>query len=446
MRCVASMIPEVEKRFFVMVCVATFLAAGSVRAQTELPPTFEFSFSNPGARSMGFGGAFAALADDATAAFANPAGLVQLVGPEISIEGRSWSYSTPYVSGGRIFGTPTGIGLDSTAGLRTGTSEADLTGLSFLSLVYPTGRWSFALYRHLLSNYEFEGATNGLFSGPWSDEGYQRREFAYDKMVDLQIVSYAVAGAYEVTETLSLGLAINYFDGNLESITDVYGKVQSGLPDDEFFAPIPIVPENRFYTTSVLIADRDWGLNLGIHWRPTERWSFGGFFREGPEFHTVFEARAGPTYTGPEMTDQVIGSDTGNIQFPCVYGLGASYRSGNGRVTLSFEWDRVAYSSIFSGDDELQIDDANELHLGGEYAFLNLAPIVSLRAGVWLDPDHQISYDGDNYVADAVLTEGEDRIHYAAGLGLAFKRFQLDLAADFSELVDTLSLSFIYSF
>ena len=69
---------------------ALFLLATSAGAQTG-PLTFEFSFSNPGARSLGLGGAFAALADDATAAFANPAGLVQLVRPEVSIEGRSWS-------------------------------------------------------------------------------------------------------------------------------------------------------------------------------------------------------------------------------------------------------------------------------------------------------------------------------------------------------------------
>ena len=101
------MMTKIEKRLFIVAFLAALFAAGPVCAQTELPPTFEFSFSNPGARSMGFGGAFAALADDATAAFANPAGLVQLVAPEVSIEGRYWSYSTPYVSGGLIWGTPT---------------------------------------------------------------------------------------------------------------------------------------------------------------------------------------------------------------------------------------------------------------------------------------------------------------------------------------------------
>ena len=440
------MISKIEKRSLVVACFAALLGAGSVWAQSELPPTFEFSFSNPGARSMGFGGAFAALADDATAAFANPAGLVQLVSPEISIEGRHWSYSTPYVSGGRIWGPPTGIGIDTTAGLRTSTSDEDLKGLSFLSFVYPKGRWSFAFYRHMVSNYEFEGTLNGLYSGPWPDTGSQRREFAYHKTVDLQIVSYAAAVAYEVTERLSLGLALNYIDGDIDLITGVYGIIRSGTPEDEFFAPIPVVPENRFYTTSLLIADQDWGVNLGIHWRPTEGWRFGAFVREGPKFRTVAELQAGPTFVPPGMSGQVIESETGNVRFPSVYGIGASYRTGQDRVTVSFEWDRVTYSSIFSSDDELHINDGNELHLGGEYAFLTVAPVVSLRAGIWLDPDHQISYSGDNYVAEAVLTGGEDQMHYAVGLGLAFDRFQLDLAADFSDLVDTLSLSLIYSF
>jgi hypothetical protein len=40
----------------------------------------------------------------------------------------------------------------------------------------------------------------------------------------------------------------------------------------------------------------------------------------------------------------------------------------------------------------------------------------------------------------------EDHAHFAAGLGLASERFQFNLAIDFSELVDTLSLSLIYSF
>jgi hypothetical protein len=37
-------------------------------------------------------------------------------------------------------------------------------------------------------------------------------------------------------------------------------------------------------------------------------------------------------------------------------------------------------------------------------------------------------------------------MHYAAGLGVAMRRFQIDLAVDFADRVDTVSLSAIYSF
>ena len=114
---------------FIVASAAVHLVPGTSVAQ-EAPPSLEFSFSNPGARSMALGGAFVALADDATAAFANPAGLVQLMRPEVSAELRHWSYSTPYIAGGRYEGEPTGITLDTVHGLRTVVSVDQLTGLS----------------------------------------------------------------------------------------------------------------------------------------------------------------------------------------------------------------------------------------------------------------------------------------------------------------------------
>src|SRR5437016_2499324 len=50
----------------------------------------QFNFGNPGARSLGMGGAFLGLADDASAAEANPAGLTILRKPEITIEARNY--------------------------------------------------------------------------------------------------------------------------------------------------------------------------------------------------------------------------------------------------------------------------------------------------------------------------------------------------------------------
>ena len=97
--------------------------------------------------------------------------------------------------------------------------------------------------------------------------------------------------------------------------------------------------------------------------------------------------------------------------------------------------------------DDQQIDDADQLHVGGEWAFLNTKPLLAARVGAWYDPDHQTrANDQANDFTRALLQPGDDEIHFAFGLGIALESFQIDLAADLSERVSTLSLSAIYSF
>jgi len=133
---------------------------------------------------------------------------------------------------------------------------------------------------------------------------------------------------------------------------------------------------------------------------------------------------------------------------PDVYGLGVAYRALDGRLTVSLQWDRVQYSDIATSLelDDQTLDDADELHLGAEYVFLDATPVIAVRLGAWLDPDHQVRATTDDPFVQALLPRGQDEMHYAAGLGLAMENFQLDLAADFADRVDTLSLSAIYSF
>ena len=136
-----------------------------------------------------------------------------------------------------------------------------------------------------------------------------------------------------------------------------------------------------------------------------------------------------------------------------VYGLGVTFRPQDGRLTVSFEWDRVEYSTILESlgpeadISTLALADGDELHLGAEYAFVGSTPVIAARLGVWLDPDHQPYFtERADALEQVLLPRRDDVIHCAAGFGLAFERFQLDLAADFSDLVDTASLSMIYSF
>jgi long-subunit fatty acid transport protein len=423
------------------------LAVPGTAAAQDAPATFEFSFSNPGARSLGLGGAFVALADDATAAFANPAGLVQLLRPEISIEGRRWEFSTPYTTGGRASGAPTGIGIDTVPYVRTETSNEVATDLSFLSFVYPGKRWSVAVYRHQLAKFPLRTELNGLFAD--AIEGGTRREPDQLRSTELDLASTSLSGAWQLTETLSLGLGVAFFEGTVVSVGSAY------LVDEfpaTFFERNSFLPERRHTTSSFEIDGTDWGINVGALWSFAKRWRLGGVFRQGPEFSYIIENVAGPANEEPEGT--ILDSLTGRkLAFPDVYGLGVSYRSSSGSVTVGFEWDRVEYSSILESlasrlvdITDVVIEDANELHLGIEYVFLQSNPLLAVRAGGWLDPDHRFRFEGDDATTRALFPPGEDTVHLAVGFGLAFKDLQVDVGFDAADNVSTASVSAIYSF
>src|SRR5258705_13873106 len=74
----------------ITLCVIVALPAAAQNTDIESLSGLQFNFGNPGARSLGMGGAFIGLADDASAAEANPAGLTILRKPEFSIEGRNY--------------------------------------------------------------------------------------------------------------------------------------------------------------------------------------------------------------------------------------------------------------------------------------------------------------------------------------------------------------------
>ncbi|UCF69306.1 MAG: outer membrane protein transport protein [Acidobacteriota bacterium] len=405
----------------------------------------EFDFANPGARSVGFGGAFAGLADDATAAFANPAGLVQLVRPEISLEGRFWGFDTPYTAGGRISGEPTGIGVDTTAGLRIAESSNDIVGVSFASVVYPRGRWRLAAYRHQLANFEFSSETQGLIrSVPEGPPGAVERFSEQRSSVDFEIVSHALAAAYRVTEEVSVGVGVSYFDGDLRATSALYNATS-------LFDPNPYLLEDLEMITVFSIDSTDWGFSGGLMWKIADRWRLGGFFREGPDFELRAEVFSGPGL--PLPPGSLLGSVSSPVELPDVYGLGIAFRSRDDALTVGFEWDRVEYASIVESLDPgsfertATIDDGDELHLGAKYVFLRSSPVIAVRAGVWHDPEHRLrATDDAGFVITALRQPGDDELHVAAGVGVVFNRVQFDLGVDLSELVDTVSISAIYGF
>jgi hypothetical protein len=225
------------------------------------------------------------------------------------------------------------------------------------------------------------------------------------------------------------------------------------LVDDDslqsVFAPNSYLPERSYSSQRISGDDTSWGLTGGFLWRLSDSWRVGGVYRQGPRLAITGELRAGEALDLGVPPGGVITRIAGpRVEFPWVLGLGFVYQALDGGLTLSFQWDRIQYSRIVEslGVDDQAVDDADELHLGGEYVFLRSTPVIAVRAGVWLDPDHQLRAIGDDFIDRALQPPGEDQVHFTFGAGLAFGSFQIDFGVDLADRVDVFSASAIYSF
>src|SRR5687767_1425259 len=98
----------------------------------------QFNFGNPGARSLGMGGAFLGLADDASAAEANPAGLTILRKPEVSLEVRNYEENQIFTTSGTFPDV-----------VRTPFKHySDRVVITFASAVMPLNKFTIGAYYH----------------------------------------------------------------------------------------------------------------------------------------------------------------------------------------------------------------------------------------------------------------------------------------------------------
>lgn len=412
-------------------------AINDLEANASIP----FNFSNPGARSLGMGGAFVGLADDATAAYTNPAGLAQLRQPEIAIEGRHTAFSTPYVNGGNLTTQP----AFSTAGLDIRDADSSTNNLSYLSFVLPRERWAFSLYRHEVSNFDsyFRLDDALTFDG--------LALFSTESSIDLKIVNWGAAAAFRASDRVSLGLGISRYDFDIYSNTGRY------------FPQRPL----RVQTALQYGSDNGLGWNLGARFALTQALSLGVSYRHAPRFYYAASVTNLSNGTTPlPQPDRQYFSDHIRFDVPDVWGAGLSWRPSDNLV-VNFDVDRVMYSELTDGistffdpaaASRLRLDDGTEYHLGAEYTFSSMQHPFSLRGGVWRDPRHAIRFEGvppanaTDFVSLEELFASQyaggrgAETHYAIGGGWAFSQFQLDLAADLSDGIDTYSVSGVYRF
>lgn len=393
-------------------------AAASAQTTSDINSGLHFNFTPPGAKSLGMGGAFSGVADDATAVYANPGGLTALSRPEASLELRGSTYTNVY---------PSGAG--------TASSQSSAAGIGFASVVYPVQDWTFALFYHEPARFS---------ASIRSAEGDGGLLAARSGTLHLDVNSVGLAAAYHLTDSLSAGVTVAGYEFSEHSSTS-------------------ITAGNALQTVDG--SGNGAGGSLGLRW--SERnWSAGVVYRLFPTFHASGDLVQKSAATALGCTDAVCG--VGRFKVPDVYSAGLGYQATS-RLLLSFEYDLVLWSQLDASLVPLaasasapplsaaangrffSIRDGSEFHLGGEYSFPISGPnVFLLRLGAWREPDHTLRYDGpDPILALRFGTEADrqPQYHGTVGAGLVFgKRFQVDAGADLASRLKTYALSGAYRF
>jgi long-chain fatty acid transport protein len=427
-------------------------SAPPARAQTQsLQVPIQFDFLNPGARSMSLGSAFVALADDATAAFTNPAGLDVLSKPEVSLEVRGRHFENSYLRGGRLSGTVTNQGVDTINGPDYGTADDDTTGLSFLSVVYPGKRWALAAYRHELVRIDESFQTQGaFFSGvAFGAPSNIVRQNPFQAHRSLDVTNYGVSLGVKVNDKVSVGAGVTFAHFKLQSSFLTFES-----PGDQAAADYSAIHQTQSITQNG--DDNGVGFSVGTIVKPTNKFQFGAVYRRGASF--TFSTLNQVFATQKSTQDEGV-----RFKTPDVFSLGGVWRPSEA-VMVTVEYDFVKYSDIVKDyvtnvvqvtgrTSQFSIDDSNQIHAGFEYVFTQASMTPSVRVGAWYDPAHNVLYtptaahDASDVLFSADLPKQDSVVHYTFGAGLPINsHFELNGGADLSSRARLLSLSAVVRF
>jgi long-subunit fatty acid transport protein len=416
------------------IATSCLAAAGLAQTNMENFAQFRFNFNNPGARATGIGGAFMSIADDATASEANPAGLTALLRPELSLEAKGIQFIT-HVGNFSSTGTAANFTLN----------EKDFKSVvvspSFASVVYPVRRFTFALYRHELMNFQSDYFTEGSFVPGFTDGSFF---FPAKSTTRIHVDNYGATVAYKFREWFSAGLSGGI---SLMSMQSSISRYFIAVFNDGSLANIATIDDHA----------SDFFLNVGVLVKPVENLSIGLTYKRRPSF------KIQQKYRFTDFPSDSVNSTQINFNVPSSYGIGISYRPTD-VLTIAVDIVRVNYSSLtkdfvvtFTPQDvvpaDFAVDNGTEIHGGAEYVlFLKTIGIV-FRGGGYLEPDNRIRFVRDpgtafdRKIMKALFQSGKSYAHGTFGVGcILSNNVQFDLAGDLSSVSNTAVGSLVIRF
>jgi hypothetical protein len=427
------------------------------QSSAELNAGIQYNFSAPGARSLATAGAFIADASDATAAYTNPAGLVNLPRGEMSIEGRASEYRNAYSASGHAFGPPSGIGNDKVNGIQAGYSTNRERNISFASIVFPlehfssTRRFTIAAYHHELANFAASQTTNGVFFDVVDPKTGQRtpgsRELPAVSSLRLHIAGEGIAVALRALPRISIGAGVRLYRSTIDSVTRRYGT-QGGQGDPDY-QDLQSIQRQHGRGSSI-------GFNAGALIDLIPKFSVGVSYRKGFSFPVAVDYSDFVTYGGsPQLPaqEQARPTQTGAFNVPSFYGVGTSFRPTD-NWSIAADVNRITYSdttrglvNLFDKEPRYFVPDGTEIRLGSELLltrdrFAILPFPISIAAGVWRDPDHSIRAANPADSQAVFFRKTSADTHITAGLGVIVgTKAQLHAAVDHSSRQTVVSMS-----
>jgi long-subunit fatty acid transport protein len=371
-----------------------------------------------GARAVGMGGAFIAIADDATAASWNPAGLTQLETPEISLVGDQAFKSEDFSS--------------SSIAESNSSSHTEELNLNYFSISYPFHflNKNMVVSLNYQRLYDFNRSLNyqseTSIPPPVSLTNTQSRSYEQNGYLSALGLAYAV----DITSAISLGVTFNIWTGQL--------GWQNGWEENYSNHSVTTMGLTKNIEDSHITEKysnfRGVNLNLGFLWKLNQSLTVGAVLK------TPFSARIDHQYTDDWIQRDGNGnirnsshtsiSDDIKLRMPLSYGVGFAWRFSD-QFTIDLDVYRTDWSKYVLTDGQgnkmspinalpesmSDIKDTTQIRVGGEYLFVfpekNMA--IPLRVGFFYDPEPSQG-------------EAKDFYGFSVGSGVAYKGFIFDVA------------------
>ncbi|RLC10337.1 MAG: hypothetical protein DRI57_20550 [Deltaproteobacteria bacterium] len=374
-------------------------------AEIEIPSSF-----NPvgsGARAMGMGGAFIAVADDATAASWNPGGLTQLILPEFSV-----------VTAGTRRTEDIDFGLNPEG---AGSHNIFDANINYLSVVYPFGLFNRNMVLALTYQrlYDLTREWNFIFQN-----SVMGTEDYWNIRQNGSLSALGLSYCAQIIPDLSVGVTLNIWDDDLSP-----NGWEQKFTSDSKIGGMSLMSFFR----SERYSFKGMNANIGLLWDINYRLRVGAVLKTPFKANVLRELRETHIYPSEFGETMFSEHDIRNeeIEMPMSYGIGVAYRfSDNFFMSADVyrtEWGDFIYREEDGNKkspvsarpfEESDVNPACQVRWGTEYRFVNREKgyVVPVRAGLFYDP---------------APAEGSSDDFYGFSFGMGFvskDRFSLDIA------------------